>query len=344
MLMPSERRQALVLSGGSIKGAYQAGAIQEIFKPHSGFRPTAIYGVSVGAINGAFLANEVGQQIRDGKPPDLAIAGEKLATYWGENIGDFSKLGRKVGPIRLLWDIFVKKKFNGTLKMEQLYELLGELAKPENLKLAATQGDLKFYAGALNLSTGLYFDAPESDPKILDYVIASTAMPVVMPMRQIKELKKAEKTGWWLDGGIHNVAPLSAAINEKYNDIVCVACRPEKIGSGEFPGLVALGERLSDVIAQRLLDHDLEWAQKINNWIDEGIAPARYREVWVTVVRPQGELPFDIVKFERGDIDRMIEQGRRDAGEQMQKHSQNDPTVKPGKPSRKPERQMAQAD
>jgi predicted patatin/cPLA2 family phospholipase len=229
--------------------------------------------------------------------------------------------------------------------MDQLYELLGQLVNPENLKLAATQGDLKFFAGTLNLSTGLYFDAPESDPKILDYVIASTAMPIVMPMRQIQERKKAdEKTGWWLDGGIHNVAPLSAAINEKYNDIVCVACRPEKIGPGEFPGLVALGERLSDVIAQRLLDHDLEWAQKINNWIEEGIAPARYREVWVTVVRPKEELAFDIVEFERENIDDMIEKGRRDAREQMEQHRQGEPTIKPGKLPRKPERQMAQAD
>lgn len=342
--MLTDPRQALVLSGGSIKGAYQAGAIQEIFEPTYGFRPTAIYGVSVGAINGAFLANEVGQQIREGRPPDLAIAGEKLAGYWGENIGDFSKLGRKVGPLRLLWDIFVKKKFNGTLKMDQLYELLGQIVNLDNLRLAATQGDLKFYAGALNLSTGFYFDAPESNTEILDYVIASTAMPVVMPMRQIKGKKAEEKTGWWLDGGIHNVAPLSAAINEKYNDIVCVACRAEKIAPGEFPGLVALAERLSDVIAQRLLDHDLEWTQKINNWIDENIAPARYREIWVTVVRPKEQLPFDIVKFEPKNIDVMIKQGRRDAEEAMKQSRAGEPTVKCGKPPRKPERQMAQAD
>src|SRR5262249_26120946 len=138
------------------------------------------------------------------------------------------------------------------LKMDQLYALLRHLVRPANLKLAAERGDLKFYAGALNLTTGFYYDAPFDESRIVDYVIASTAMPIVMPLKEMEGLVPKERDGSWLDGGLHNVAPLSAAINAGYDDIVCVVCRPKDISRGQFRGsLSALGERISDVPARQ---------------------------------------------------------------------------------------------
>ena len=45
----------LVLGGGSIKGAWQAGAIRAVLE--SGYQPDFITGISVGSINGPFLVN-----------------------------------------------------------------------------------------------------------------------------------------------------------------------------------------------------------------------------------------------------------------------------------------------
>lgn len=52
--------KAFVLSGGSIKGAFQAGVITDLLTSGS-FMPDAIYGTSVGSLNGAFLADRAGR-------------------------------------------------------------------------------------------------------------------------------------------------------------------------------------------------------------------------------------------------------------------------------------------
>lgn len=50
----AQTRTAFVLTGGGNRGAIQAGALLALFE--RGFRPDVIVGVSVGAINGSFLA------------------------------------------------------------------------------------------------------------------------------------------------------------------------------------------------------------------------------------------------------------------------------------------------
>ncbi len=85
------KNRALVLSGGSIKGAFQAGAVAEILG--SGFTPDAIYGVSVGGLNGAFLADRAGRAAIRNEPPDWAKIGEDLATFWKEKITSFDEIG-----------------------------------------------------------------------------------------------------------------------------------------------------------------------------------------------------------------------------------------------------------
>jgi len=56
--------KALVLGGGSIKGSFQAGAIDALLK--AGFKPFKIFGVSVGSLNGVFLADRAGRYNRQG--------------------------------------------------------------------------------------------------------------------------------------------------------------------------------------------------------------------------------------------------------------------------------------
>jgi NTE family protein len=58
--------QILVLAGGSVKGAFQAGVIKALFE--KGYQPDAIYGVSAGSLNAAYLVNQFGQQANAGLP------------------------------------------------------------------------------------------------------------------------------------------------------------------------------------------------------------------------------------------------------------------------------------
>ncbi|WP_310590414.1 patatin-like phospholipase family protein [Dyadobacter sp. NIV53] len=57
--------KALVLGGGSMKGAFQVGVIQAVLE--NGFEPEMIYGISVGALNATFLTNETGIQLKEKK-------------------------------------------------------------------------------------------------------------------------------------------------------------------------------------------------------------------------------------------------------------------------------------
>ncbi|HET6923049.1 MAG TPA: patatin-like phospholipase family protein, partial [Anaeromyxobacteraceae bacterium] len=57
------RRATLVLSGGGAKGAFQVGA-ERVLREEGGFGWERVFGVSVGALNGALLGQE--------RPGDLA--------------------------------------------------------------------------------------------------------------------------------------------------------------------------------------------------------------------------------------------------------------------------------
>jgi NTE family protein len=341
--------RALVLSGGGIKGAYQAGAIVKVIE--DGFLPTAIYGISVGSINGGMLASYVGEQILARKSPaplpitqsDLLAAARKLEAYWRDKITDFKKLGHKRNKIVLLWEVLIGN-FNGMINVDGAIKIINDEIRPENLGAAAKAG-LNFFAGTLNLTAGLYVDAEAIEPEIVEYVIASGMEPIVMPMRVIrpgsskplwqrtKEFLASKKPGYvdpedsWLDGGLHNVAPVGAAINNECEQIVCIACRPEKLGRGSFQGrLTALGERISDVIAHRLLTTDIKQAQEINKWVDliqqkktESRSEAelaftnRFKRINMKIIRPAKELDVDLRTFTPVQIAGMIEQGKSDA-------------------------------
>jgi NTE family protein len=344
-------QQALVLSGGGVKGAYQAGAVAEILQPKYGFRPTAVYGISVGSINGGMLATCVGRQILEGKQPNMTAAAEELEKYWQDENTDLSKIGKRRWVGFVLWEV-LWRNFHGMINVDKSIEIMREKILPENLLHAAgDEGRLKFYAGAFNLTTGDYFNAPFDHKIIIDYVIASCMEPVVMPMwiipkegeekkawyrkrwegvtdwygRTFHKLKHEDRLESWLDGGVHNVAPLSDAIDQGYDDIVCVLCTPPKLGRGSFQGdLAAIGERISDVVTQTLLDKDILLAKKISELVRDGRLNGLkvksqdgsyrpYRNVDLTVVRPGDDLQVNIQSLAVGQVPEMIRQGRKDA-------------------------------
>lgn len=69
-------RTVFVLGGGGALGAYQAGALQALLE--HGVVPDAIYGASVGALNGAFLARE----------PSVRTAGALVRWWRGKHVRD----------------------------------------------------------------------------------------------------------------------------------------------------------------------------------------------------------------------------------------------------------------
>jgi NTE family protein len=320
--------RALVLSGGGIKGAYQIGAIVEVID--RGFRPTAIYGISIGALNGGMLASYVGEQILAGQPPDFLAAARRIEKYWHDNVTDFEKLGHQRSKLVLLWEVLTGN-FKGMINVDAAIEIIRKEIRAENLRAAAKAG-ISFFAGTLNLSEGTYLDAEGINDQILEYIIASGMQPIVMPMRVIRQVgsELPHREDRWLDGGLHNVAPLGVPIDKNYKEIVCIVCRPDKLEPWPVQGgLTALGDRLSDVVAQRLLDNDIAQALKINEWVDRiqqaGTKSdvdqeflAKFKKINLRIIRPAEGLAVDLLTFSRTEIERMIETGHRDAAAEMQ--------------------------
>ncbi len=375
---PPMSKQALVLSGGDVKGAYQAGAIAEILQCEH-FRPSAIYGISVGSINGGMLASYLGEQFLDpnqkATAPDFAAAGLRVEKFWKDNIHRFEDIAKKKHIWRIAWEV-LWHDFRGMLNVDASIDIIRKQINPDYVQEAADRG-IKFYPGTLNLTT-----APLKDYKdICDYVIASAMAPLVMPMWVIpsdahkgksalkrwqenrEERRARNKDGHvdrddsWLDGGIYYPAPISSAIEDGFDDIICVLTRATKIGRGSFAGrLGRIGERISDVVAQQLLDVDEKWAKDMRAWIGfletkvqlskeefdafQETPFGKYRSFQLVPIRPAEELLYKIETLADGQVEEMAKRGRDDARVVMGKYKRHVP--KPyAKPSADPANSMA---
>src|SRR5262249_36569517 len=119
---PQSITRALVLGGGSIKGAYQAGVIGALLK--NGFKPDHIYGISVGSLNAAFLAERAfflgktkaeyyaevhhsasAKPVHAGENVDWAFIGDELTAFWTDRITAPAALVKEIDNVGNLFNI-----------------------------------------------------------------------------------------------------------------------------------------------------------------------------------------------------------------------------------------------
>jgi NTE family protein len=296
-------KKILVLAGGSVKGAFQAGVVQALFE--TGFHPDTIYGVSAGAMNATFLVHEFGRMYREGGKIDYRQAARRLAAFWQERITTPDSLARRRGTYELGLSAF-RRNFEGLLDTEPLRELLYSAIDLQNLD--ASPVGLK--VGAVDVSDGRIVYADPTFPHFHDYVMASSAIPILMPIVKIGGNEKLP----FLDGGLRDVAPLRRAIRDGATELVCVACHTVEIDSQPFDqgNLLALVDRAMDITVNENLNADLEWAEFLNECLpidgtETTIAALKgYRKMKLTVIRPKSPLSIDIQNFDADDINRLI--------------------------------------
>jgi len=327
--------KALVLSGGSIKGAFQAGAIAQLLE--HGFVPDAIYGTSVGSLNGAFLAERAGRVVGAGETPDWAKLGQELERFWLEELHSPAQVGTQRRAIPLVISL-LRQSFEGLVDTSALRALVHDQLRPENMRASP----IRFFACAVNLASGEVVYASEDYSGILDYIMASTAIPIEMPYVTIGKAP-------YVDGGVREVAPLSRAIEDGAQEIVCILCQPRDLQGVSFqPGnLMAFALRLMDVITNELINNDLERFRKVNEWVEtfdqveadmetllnsRGVTEAgsqemrkslaelpfsEWRHIPITVIRPENEIVLDLLHFTPAEIAEVIQQGRNIAKEAL---------------------------
>jgi NTE family protein len=294
-------KRALVLSGGSIKGAFQAGAIQQVL--NEGFEPDIIHGISVGSLNGSFLVNETGKRNND---YDWVAIGNTLVDFWKKEINKPSDLMEKKSFFKLAKELLFNR-FDGIISNEPLEKLVKRILSLENLR----KSNIDFTAGAVDMVTGKLKSFNPSNPSLIDGVIASTTIPIMMPISHIGGIP-------YYDGGLRDVAPLKSVIEKGAEEIVIILCQSEELTEKDFNTgkLMHLVSRIMDIVVNETVNNDIARMQDINcqvpksyNVIKKGIHTGKKR-IKFKIIRPQKELVVKIDKFKKRDIERMIALGK----------------------------------
>jgi NTE family protein len=305
----------LVLAGGSVKGAYQAGVVRAVFE--SGFHPDAIYGISAGSMNASFLVNDFGRQsLENGGNIDFQQAAIDLANFWINKINTPDSLALRRGTYDLGMSA-IRRNFEGLLDPTPLREILHDTISIRNLN--ASPIGLK--VGAVDIINGSIIYANPSYDHFLDYIMASSAIPILMPVVNIGGIRKMA----FLDGGLRDVAPIKKAIADGAEEIVCIACHTRNIDGGYFPygNLLALVDRVMDIAVNECLNADLDWAEFRNECLPSDGSVGEYgilqgqKRIKLKVIRPNRPLEVDIQNFDQEDIQRMILLGYQHGRDEM---------------------------
>lgn len=236
--MSSSKKVALVLSGGGAKAYFQArmwGRIEKEF----GISASVIAGVSVGALNGAMIAQDsteemlaVWETIREQdvyKRRSLAGIAARYGLY---------KLGIGHPPL-------------GAYDNSPLFELIKKHIDYQDLNIP-----LKI--GRVNLNTGRY-QSFINDYNFHRQILASTAIPVIWSPVDITE---DEVTDQWVDGGVRNLTPLADVIGHNPDLILIIPTNPydrtRPMKHGRQEDLVEVGLTALDIMMDEVFFNDID--------------------------------------------------------------------------------------
>lgn len=227
-----------VLSGGGVKGAFQAGVLHQLFNRQMHF--SAYCGVSTGALTAAMLAQ--------------GSTHEEQADQLGRLLHIYSQI-KGNGDI-----------FDGPTKgIGQILQLLGgqSIFRPFGLEALITKhinpdalanSSTIFRCGVVSLETGNYHIITNNTVDVLSYILASASIPGYFPPVNI----------WhehFVDGGLRNITPLRDGISvaQDGDTIVLILASPLKTRryEGQMRGTKILSRTL-DIVTNEVYVNDLE--------------------------------------------------------------------------------------
>ena len=305
--------KALVLGGGSLKGAFQVGAAMALFE--SGFVPDKLYGISVGSLNAIFIANEAARQQAETGEVNWEKAGKYLIEFWIRNITKPSDVAVIRSRFRMGYNT-VMSRFDGLLDNSPIKNLIRSHVNLDSIK----NGPVTIKVGAVDIIEGDMCYADAHDPHFLDYIYASSSLPFLMPAVQIG----GDHRRAFLDGGLREVAPLRVAIEDGATDIACVACHSKKIYNEKFNyrNLLNLADRVKDITVNQLVNNDIAWAERFAER-----ETSHGRNLQLTIIRPTEPLYLNLMKFTSEDIGRMIVQGYQAGTDRLKAEQSEGKTV-----------------
>jgi NTE family protein len=304
---------AVVLSGGGAKGAFQVGVLDELVT-NRGVNFDVWAGVSTGAIQ--------------------ALGGA---------MGDIPGLVAHWTSIKSDKDIYTENAtiLGGLLGADSLHDTkpLRKRLKDyaDETKLRAT--GKKLLLGVVSLQSGEFRVVDETAQGIADWVYASCAMPVYFKPLKTRATNGEEEQ--WVDGGVRDVTPLKAAMEQRPRAILVIrASAPPKSEKKTklYKSLIKVGLRATGIQQAEVSKNDIENAQLINALIaardaqkaalagvdeatrDKVLKPfnkalADYQIVPVYVIEPKENFS-DTLEFSASAIADGIKHGRKIASDQ----------------------------
>lgn len=233
-------RLALVLSGGGAKGAFQVGVLDELIT-NRGLKVDTVVGVSTGALQALGVAQK--------DVPRLLA--EWLAIKGNSDIYKKRLLGAAGGFLG-------SDAIYNTKALRRLIERVTDEAR-----LRAS--GIRMLAGVANLGTGEFKTVSEQTPRIHEWVYASCAMPLFFDPYETVDASGVRQQ--WVDGGVRNVTPLSAALELDPDAVLVIRSSPKpKPGPARtFPNLIKIGLRAVDILQAEVSANDTEVAELIND-------------------------------------------------------------------------------
>jgi NTE family protein len=279
--------RALVLSGGGSKGAYQVGALKYILGEKQVVYD-ALCGVSVGAINVAFLSMYKTTQELD------AIL--RLSTLWSEL--DNSKIYKRWWPFGR-WHAIWKQSFFDSSPLSNL--LKGSLS----LEKIRDSGKM-VNVGTVSLSSGKYTIFDQTSDHFIDAVIASASFPgMLTPVEFMGQL--------WTDGGVKEISPIKKAV-ELGADVIDVIITNPRVRAKKFiekPTTVDVLKRSLDLSTDKIMANDIEKVEMYNKLAENGLTEKKF--VQLNIIRPELNLIEDLLDFSPSKIQEMMKKGYEDA-------------------------------
>ncbi len=324
------KRTALVLSGGGVRGAYEVGVVAGIVEvlglgPDDPAPFDVFTGTSVGAINATYFASQTHRG-------DLGVSG--LCDIWGSlQLHSHLQLELldQMRPRELLRRAMGRHQNHSfgwsVLDAGALQDTVEHGIDWHNLRANVDSGRTRaLIVTALAIASGrttMFADVhdslefrPSRDPHRtavkgpidVSHVLASAAIPMVFPSRQIG-------ADYYCDGGLRFNTPIAPAIRCGVERLVIVPLlrdprrlRNAALAEGRYPGLFFLVGKLLNALLADPVTYDLQILNRFNRMIEvlertlephelervqEVLVDARgapYRRLDTLVIRPSEDI------------------------------------------------------
>jgi NTE family protein len=270
-------KKALVMSGGGSKGAFEVGVLKYLHE-NENVEYDIIAGVSVGALNASMLATGPMKEtlpvlekvwLKEIKGNSsvwkhyllwyiigcvIGTSALSVSTLISAMLGLHMALTIALAIITLaslFLPYYFVKKIRSVNRTGPLRKIVKKYLDLEKLKSSGK----KLLVGAVAYETGEYRYANETNPNIINWIMASSAFPVFFPLEKIDGLN-------WTDGGVTNVVPLYDVLENGATDVDIILTRT----LGDTPeskfGIPSQIERTIDLMTREIVRNDIIFADK----------------------------------------------------------------------------------